>query len=86
MVISWNCHIYCGTIWLPCVFKKESVKIRRVYGLERACKVQKNRIERLERVYEIQNYLDRTRLYCHKLANLTFWKRLERVYEVYKCV
>ncbi len=28
------------------------VKLRRVYGLERACKVHKNRIERLERVYE----------------------------------
>ncbi len=28
------------------------VKLRRVYGLERACKVHKNRIERLEWVYE----------------------------------
>ncbi len=28
------------------------VKLRRVYGLERACKVQTNRIERLEWVYE----------------------------------
>ncbi len=64
---------------------KKSVKIRRVYRLERACKFQNNRIERLEWVYEVQNCLDRTRLYCQKWAYLTFWTRLERVYDVYKC-